>query len=471
MLISYRADLEARLGEFWQRMSGSPSGLPRVYVGGVEQKELWVRIQKTASDLKIQLKIDDAESTQIVEDLVTAGRATGVHGVYPPHIQMLIDHLWKFSKVGKSTFTMEDYRQAGGVQGVIGNYLSRQLDYAHDADGHLRSVLVSLVRSYGVKAQKELAEVQVDTGLDAAKCEVALEKLIDLRLVRHVEAYYEITHDFVARKVVNELADSEEKEFKRFRELLSSKAAAYTTTQSALTAEELLMLYKHRQRIIPNDQELHLLLISFIHGTGPTLYWLLNTPPAIIAALLNAEEVGLGFTAEQQANVVLLRRKLGAKLFPDGDFSCFRDYQRSWELGRVISENSASLPAALLHFGLRHRREEVRDAALHAVAERIKKGESDSGLKVLLSRLDSWMRRCSGRFDKRSDYAKPLALAEAILRASRPEHLPELRRFVKSATLSPPMRPIVQALITHGSLSDFELILDKIASANEKVNF
>ena len=437
-----------------------------------------------------------------------------------------------------------------------------------------------------MKAQRELAEVQVDTGLDTTRCEIALEKLIDLRLVRHVETYYEITHDFVARKVVDELADSDEKEFKRFRELLSSKAAAYSVTRSGLTAEELLMLYKHRQRIIPTDQELHLMLISFVHGTGPTLYWLLNKPPEKIAGLLSAEGVSQGFSEEQKANVVLLRRKLGENVFPDGYFSCFRDFKHSWELTRLIAQDPVSLPAAVLGFGLRHRREEVREAALHAVAERIKKGESDwvaqlarssslpsfraylrlvfrrdiplpvasaatrtllefsllqrlertssireaqqqrrciaearlpnrvrvfckalflaktrrlttllnlcdrlardeavlalqaveadvsvSDMTLLLDKFASWTYRYGGRHSERSRNAKLIALAEAILRASTRKHLPQLRHFVKSATLSPATRPIVLALMAHGSSSDFENVLGRIATADETLKF
>ena len=193
--------------------------------------------------------------------------------------------------------------------------------------------------------------------------------------MRHVENYYEITHDFVARKVIAELVGSEEKEFKRFRELLSSKAAVYRTTQNPLTEEELLMVYRHRQRVIPTAEELQFLLIAFIQGTGPTLYWLLNVPYQQIAALLTAEEVRQRFTLEEQANVLLLKRKINTKLFLEADFSCFRAYQRSWELARLITIESLSLPADVLTFGLRHRREEVRDAALLAVASRIKQGE------------------------------------------------------------------------------------------------
>src|SRR5262249_44707714 len=53
IVISYRADLEARLGEYWQVMSGSPSGLPRVYIAGLEPEKVWTRIKDAASDLQI----------------------------------------------------------------------------------------------------------------------------------------------------------------------------------------------------------------------------------------------------------------------------------------------------------------------------------------------------------------------------------------------------------------------------------
>ena len=41
ILISYRADLEGRLGTLWQRISGSARGLARVYVGGLTTDSFW----------------------------------------------------------------------------------------------------------------------------------------------------------------------------------------------------------------------------------------------------------------------------------------------------------------------------------------------------------------------------------------------------------------------------------------------
>jgi energy-coupling factor transporter ATP-binding protein EcfA2 len=45
ILISYRADLEGRLGTLWQRVSGSPRGLARVYIGGLSVNNFWDQLR------------------------------------------------------------------------------------------------------------------------------------------------------------------------------------------------------------------------------------------------------------------------------------------------------------------------------------------------------------------------------------------------------------------------------------------
>jgi energy-coupling factor transporter ATP-binding protein EcfA2 len=223
VVISYRADLEGRLGHFWQTITGSPAGLPRVYLTGLSGNDVESGVIKTAESLHVPISISAPEWEVIKMDLAAASAALGLTEVYPPHVQMLIEHIWKSTEKGKVPYTYGTYRKARGVDGIVGDFLGRQLEYADDKQGHVRLLLIALVRSYGVKAQKRLDELASETGLDETSVEVAIEKLIDLRLVRHIEQYYEIAHDFMARRVVSELVNSEEKEFKRFQELLSSK--------------------------------------------------------------------------------------------------------------------------------------------------------------------------------------------------------------------------------------------------------
>ena len=329
VLISYRADLEGQLGEYWQKISGSPQGLLRVYLQGINKDQAWEGVKKIAEDLSISIELNETEQIRVRNDLLVASQSLGFTDVYPPYIQMLVDHVWSSLNKARGKYYLKHYQEAKGMDGVIGGYLARQLEYAQDKEGDVRLVLVSLVRSYGVKAQRSINEVVADTGLSKIKCEAALEKLIDLRLVRHIDTYYEISHDFIARRIFSEFVDSEIHEIKRFRELLTSKAAAYQVTKALFTPEELLMLYKHREKVIPNELELRFLLISWINGIGPALYWLLNAEPKKILDWLRAEESKESLTRDEKVSIILLRRKLGESPLVDDDYSAFRSYRFS----------------------------------------------------------------------------------------------------------------------------------------------
>lgn len=376
VLVSYRADLEGRLGSYWQEISGSPLGLARVYLGGVGVDSAWSGIVKTLRDLHIPIRISKAQSTTVKEALKRSSSSLGIDGVYPPYLQMLIDHVWRVGKDRGRAYCIADYQTAGGTDGIIGGFLTRQLEYAQDRAGHVKLVLAALVRSYGVKAQRTLGEVAADTGLSLAETEVGLEKLIDLRLVRHLGENYEISHDFIARRIADELIDSEEREFKRFRELLSSKAAAYRTTQVLLAPEELLSLFKHRRRIFLSEPEVELIFASWAQGEGPGLFWLLNPEHlAQIRQLVQSAQAGQDLDDDQRASLVLLGRKLDGTPLSDSDLEAFRAYKRSIELASLISEDPEAVPITLLLAALRHRRDEVRAAATDGLAHRLIRGE------------------------------------------------------------------------------------------------
>jgi hypothetical protein len=382
VLISYRADLEGRLGQYWQIISGSPAGLPRVYLGGMDPYEAWRGTQKTIQDLSLKVGLDPEDEDRIREDLLVSSRTIGYEGIYPPYVQMLIDHVWSM-KDETDGYGMKDYRRSGSISGIIGSYLQRRLKYAQDQEGHIRTVLVSLVRSYGAKAQKSIDEIAAETGLSKSECERCLEILIDLRLVRPIDDFYEVSHDFIAQKIMTELVDQGEREFKRYRELLAANSATYESTHAAgLRTGEMLMLYKHRRRLLPNDVELRLLLESWIEGNGPALYWLMKAAPAKIREWLTTVESRGGLHSDGKISVALLRSKLGEGLILDKESITFHDYQMGTEIASLIQKDPLSLAEDLLTDGLRHRREEVRDASKVSFFERLKNGQWD-----LLSRV------------------------------------------------------------------------------------
>ena len=374
VLISYRADLEARLGPFWQDISGAAHGLPRVYLGGITVEEGWTGIQCSIRDLGFEINLAGQEETVLKQDLLTSSLKLGYDGIYPPYIQMFIDHVWAHKQSADGPYRFKDYRAAGQMEGIVGSYLRRQLAYAQDSAGHLRAILATLVRSYAIKAQRNLQEITAETGLSDAVCEQGLEQLIDLRLVRHIDEFYEVAHDYLAKQIVEELVDSEEREFKRFRELLSTKAAAFETTGGALTAEELLMLYLFKERIVPTEVELRLLFASWIRENGPALFWILAAPSQSLLDWLRIEENKEQTTRTEKATGVLLRRKVGNQPLSEEDYAAFRDYQLAAELAGLLLENVSEVPDSVLTWTLRNDRSEVRAASLEAIASRLTTG-------------------------------------------------------------------------------------------------
>jgi hypothetical protein len=344
---------------------------------------------------------------------------------------MLIDHIWSSARSqARREYKFKRYRDVGGMEGVIGGYLSRQLAYARDSRGHIRSVLVSLVRSYGVRAQKSIAEIVSDTGLQADDCDAALERLIDLRLVRHADPYYEVTHDFIAKRIISELADAEEREVKRSTELLASKAATYGTTGNVLTAAELLMLYKHKEKMVPGESALRLLLASWIKGNGPALFWLLKSGEREkLLHWLRSEESKEDLSREDKVAIVLLRRKLGESPLVEKDYLALRDYQLSAELAFLISREPQLMPKQLLLYGLRHRRSEVRNACQDGIAVRVKQGEWD-WIDVLRKSSSPHLRRAYESLIRSTDIQNP---SPGIVNTNRPAREFALLKEISSA--------------------------------------
>jgi len=437
VLISYRADLEGRLGEYWQQISGSPTGLPRVYLGGISAEKAWEGVIRTAQALSIDIRLQETEQNRIENDLLVSSYAIGFPKVYPPYIQMLVDNIWSSSKKEQGIYNFKQYQEAGGMEGVIGGYLDRQLRYAQDSEGHTRLVLVSLVRSYGVKAQRSIDEIIADTGLDKVNCERALERLIDLRLVRHIDDYYEISHDFIAKRIISTLVDVEEREFKRFRELLTSKAAAYQITKAPLTHAEILMLYKYKERVVPNELELRLLLLSWIQRKGPALYWLLGADPAKLLEWLRAEESKEDIDRDEKVSIVLLRKKLGESPLINDDYLALRNYRLSAELANLILENPLLVPNELIITGLRHRREEVKEACVETVALKIQNGDL-SWIELLYKSSSNSFREAYRTLVLRDDVPIP----ESDEYKSRGmEQFIILKKMVSAQTLSEALSP------------------------------
>lgn len=185
---------------------------------------------------------------------------------------------------------------------------------------------------------------------------------------------YEIAHDFLAHEISAKLVDSEEREFKRFRELLTNKAGAFSTTKALLTVSEMLVLFKHKERVLPSDIELKLILASWAQEEGPGLFWLLGAAPAKVLEMIHGIETESDLDDEKKANLVLLRRKISNAPLRSKDWAPFKRYKLALQFMGLLSTYGLDCPDSVLSRALRSKHKSVRAVVVEAIAQKIAQG-------------------------------------------------------------------------------------------------
>jgi hypothetical protein len=107
--------------------------------------------------------------------------------------------------------------------------------------------------------------------------EKELQELLDLmmkkRLIRHLgNDNYEIIHDFLASGVEKMIKD-DEKPLRSVISTLRTKTLSYQHIHSLLDVHELVSLYSLKESIHPSNQEMELLIYSYLAGNGPAWWW------------------------------------------------------------------------------------------------------------------------------------------------------------------------------------------------------
>lgn len=373
ILISYRGDVESQVGNIWQKISGAPNGLPRYYLGPLKKEAARVTLRETLKALKIILKNDEPSTDnkfvdKVIADLESESLLSGHSGIYPPFLQMVIAKIYEDTNK-KRQYLTSHYSTAGQCKKIIADYLIHQLNYLGKNVDIGKKVLIALVSSYGTKTQKSFGEIIKESLIEESKAEIVLRALIDLRMIRLVNNSYEIAHDFLAKLIASELVSTEEREAKKFKDLLSSKAAAFETTHAGLTRAEHLHIYKYRDRILCTEDEIRLLFDSYLSGNGPIHYWINSYPKFKV---INWAKQSL-----PQASVDILKNsykfliKMGESIPLDELAKVFSDYTDKDVLSTCISKFSSREHIDLLLKLHRKKAEEIRSASERALIKLI----------------------------------------------------------------------------------------------------
>jgi hypothetical protein len=384
VIVAYRGDTEPKVGPWWQLVSGSDSGLPRYYLGALTTDGAKAAVE-TIFGASQQVTVDDAQDVlveRLVCDLVVESVESVGISVYPPFLQMVAEGVIKHAEASGQPPSLATYQTSGGAKHLIGSYLSSQLSRLGEHATESRNILITLCNSQR-RLRRSVPEIARLSGLGERAVEVRLQELCSLRLVRAVDDEWEVVHDFLARRINEELVAPDEREGRIFREVLSAKAEAFQSTGEFLTLKEHLGVYQHRQRITCSGAEVEALFASFLQGNGPVEYFLQRLDAALpvlwaTAALKDAT------SDEKRIAIRFLTARNESVPFPEIG-SAFSKIRFQTEMAGYVRRFSGGIASDQLVRLLSSRGDEVREAAADAVIGRCSK-TVDNGLLQRLFR-------------------------------------------------------------------------------------
>jgi hypothetical protein len=391
LLLSYRGDAEPKVGRYWQTISGSASGLPRYYLQPLSIAGAMSALEETLSSVLSEITV--AKSSELLEEIVAelnleSMRSVGV-AIYPPFLQMIAETVFKKAQDSATSADVALYRSLGSAREIIGRYLGSRLHILGPRVKESRAVLVSLAAPTS-RLRKSSAEISTDTGLARGAVETCLADLSSLRLVHAVGASWEITHDFLAQKVIEDLVAPEEREARVFRDVLIAKAAAFRSTGEILSVKEHLGVYAHRSQITPARDEAELLFVSHLAGNEPVRYFLRNIEPSLPIAWAHQYLTSTEEKIKQNAHRYLIRS--GVKFMLGVLAEVFSDHKLQSELAQYINQYATNDDVQLLLRLRRKKAELTREAAYKQLEMLIDPSDAGTLQKLIRSAKPSDVR-------------------------------------------------------------------------------
>jgi hypothetical protein len=225
--------------------------------------------------------------------------------------------------------------------------------------------------------------------------------------------------------------------------LLRERSHTYSLTGTLLSRREHLLLYRHRERIEPDQSEKRFLFLNYLADRGPCFYWLRNGSPE---TLQWAEQFYTTWEDESvKKGAVRYILEHGGRVPLEKLIAMWSAYNEKSELARYMSRCATPQDIAQLLTLADDKREEV---ALEACAL----------LQQLVGRLDGRLKKLA-----RSPSESKLRLLQLLLpRIARHARLGEYRRFARVNDISLRIA-YVYCLGEVGTPEDLRLIEEMLA--------
>ncbi|WBX64599.1 Hercynine oxygenase [[Clostridium] scindens] len=291
LLISIRQDFFTCLTKFKflndAQINSTYNLEPLTYISAVEA------IKRPTEFEEYKFFYEEGLVEQIVKDLSVEEDKTELY-IDPSQLQIVCYFLYQELQNRKeSVITAEIYNELGKANGILENYIDESLKKYDEKRQILgKEILKCLVSSKNTRVSKTSMEICLEllSNVEPKKeysendIKFMIERLVNARLVRtrtvsEGEQVYELTHEYIIRKI-NEWMDAETLRFKEVFELFRVEYRKWTLYKTIMPQNQYDEVWKYRNRInfMPQEKSYVLLcIISYANYDKEQLkYWIVQ---------------------------------------------------------------------------------------------------------------------------------------------------------------------------------------------------
>lgn len=274
VLISIRKDFLSQLMTL-DFIRERPTGI-FVQLSALQKDDAIIAIEGPAK--KVGWQYEEGLVEQIVDDLKLVGDNQTSHFVDPTQLQIVCDKLFitqRKNNPSAKTITLNVYSSLGCASGILDTYIESSIEnFEQDADFELmKNILKCLVSSQNTKIQVEESKIidQLtinDDSLSRTSIVSMLRRLVNSRLLRRrtqgTKSYYELTHEYIIRKI-NQWFDEKVFRIKECQELLLSEYNKWVRQKVLMDEPTLLEILSYRDQLFFSKEHLAFMLANVIH--------------------------------------------------------------------------------------------------------------------------------------------------------------------------------------------------------------
>jgi hypothetical protein len=209
------------------------------------------------------INIKEEEVTIIIEDLFAIHQKSYV---FFPDLQIVFSVLCEEHLTSnENIFSL--YNKNNGSEAIISNYFAEKIwkDFTEEEINICRAIIIQLTTLDGIREQLDLNDIIKKVSAEEKRVRGLIERLINKRIIKRFVVgdceYFELIHDFMAKKYAETLSD-DEKIKKSLNEMLRHSMSDWLRHGILIDDEKIKLIMKHFDDVTLTDNIRKLIIRS-----------------------------------------------------------------------------------------------------------------------------------------------------------------------------------------------------------------